>query len=112
MAAQRAPTYVSTRNQPHWLVRFLWMVFIGWWLGNLGLLLAYLLTITVIGLPLGFWLMNRLPALYTLRMPETVVAVSPGGARTVARGPRQVNIVVRLVYFVLIGWWLGLIWAN
>ena len=39
---------------PPLLVRAIWFVFIGWWLTGLVNVLAYLIALTIIGLPLAF----------------------------------------------------------
>jgi uncharacterized membrane protein YccF (DUF307 family) len=51
----------------NFLVRIIYFLFIGWWLGYLLALLSYFLCITVIGLPVGLAMLNRLPAVITLR---------------------------------------------
>lgn len=38
----------------------LWFYFIGWWAGLLVISLAEVCTGTIIGIPLGWWLINRL----------------------------------------------------
>ena len=52
------------------LLRFLYFVFIGWWLGGLVSLLAWVMVVTVILLPAGLWIVNRLPTIITLVPPE------------------------------------------
>ena len=38
----------------------LWFYFVGWWLGFIVVALAEVCIGTIIGIPLGWWLMNRL----------------------------------------------------
>jgi uncharacterized membrane protein YccF (DUF307 family) len=45
----------------------LYFILIGWWFGAIWSLLAWLLCITVIGIPVGVMMYNRLPAVMTLR---------------------------------------------
>jgi uncharacterized membrane protein YccF (DUF307 family) len=61
-------TYVSGRgaDQLPLLLRAIWFIFVGWWLTAAWLQAAYLLCVTVIGLPLGFWMFDLAPALLTL----------------------------------------------
>ncbi|MFL5804365.1 MAG: double zinc ribbon domain-containing protein [Roseiflexaceae bacterium] len=88
------------------LARALWFVFIGLWAGQLWLIIAWLLNLTLIGLPLGMWMLSRLPQVMTLRSTPT-----PRPA-PVSLGQNAANFAVRAVYFVLIGWWVSLLWME
>ena len=46
---------------PGCLIRILYFIFVGLWLGGIVTVLAWVLNITIIGLPLGLYLLNRLP---------------------------------------------------
>ena len=61
----------------------------------------------MIGLPLGLWLLNRLPSLATLRPQEQTWRIE--GA-TAIRGKAQRSFPLRAVYFLLIGWWFSGLW--
>jgi uncharacterized membrane protein YccF (DUF307 family) len=87
------------------LVRALWFVAVGWWLTPGVVNVAWLLNATVIGIPLGIKLLNLVPTALTLKEPRTLV-----DSDTEGRG--QYSLLLRAVYFVLIGWWLSLAWAN
>jgi uncharacterized membrane protein YccF (DUF307 family) len=90
--------------EPPLLARALWFVFVGLWVGQLWLILAWLLNLTVIGLPLGLWMLNRMPQVMTLRAaPSRPPSVSSGSSASLA---------VRAVYFVLIGWWVSFLWMQ
>ena len=54
------------RGQHSLLVRALYFVFVGWWLSFLWANLAALLAITIVGLPIAIWLVNRLPFVTSL----------------------------------------------
>ncbi len=85
-------------------VRVLWFVLIGWWLTPVVINIAWLLNATVILLPFGIALVNLVPTVLTLKEPRSL------GESTAAHGQR--SLLVRAVYFVLIGWWLSWLWAN
>jgi len=60
-------------------------------------------------------MLNKLPKVIALRgntMGQVVVEV--GGGIVVATGAhmRQRNILLRVIYFVLIGWWLSALWME
>ncbi len=102
--ANTVPTLV-VRSQPGCLVQFLYFVFIGWWLGGLAISLAYLLFLTVIGIPLGVMIINNVPYLMALRRTEP--AITYLGSQT-----RQHNFFVRALWFVFVGWWATSIWLS
>jgi hypothetical protein len=52
---------------PGLLVRGLYFIFIGCWLGAMCTTLAWMLNATVIGLPSGLMIINRLPQIMTLK---------------------------------------------
>ena len=58
-------TYTKT-NQTNILFRGLYFLFVGWWASLLWMSIGYLLCITLIGLPFGIWMLNRLPEVTTL----------------------------------------------
>ncbi|WP_439028102.1 YccF domain-containing protein [Haloarchaeobius sp. DT45] len=87
------------------LVRAVWFLLVGWWLTFLVINVAWFLNVTVIGLPLGIKLINRVPTILTLKERREIVDPD-------AEGRSQTGLLVRAVYFVFIGWWLSLLWAN
>ena len=48
------------------LKSYLWFFFIGWWAGFLVISLAEVCMATIIGFPLGWWLVNRLDKVVVL----------------------------------------------
>ncbi|AFK17881.1 YccF domain-containing protein [Haloferax mediterranei ATCC 33500] len=86
------------------VVRALWFVFVGWWATPAVVNVAWLLNATIIGIPLGVALVNLVPTVLTLKEPTARLEGEP------ARGQR--SVLVRAVYFVFVGWWLGWLWAN
>ena len=86
------------------LVRVFWFLLVGWWVTPALVNLAWLLNATVILLPVGIKLINLVPTVLSLKEPRSL------SAPETARG--QHSLLVRAVYFVLIGWWFSWIWAN
>lgn len=98
---------------PGCVVRALWFLLIGIWLSGIVTFIAYLACLTIVGLPIGFWLFNRLPLVLTLR-PRTelqVIEVQDGVAYVRGNKGKQLPIVVRALWFILVGWWLGAIYV-
>ena len=91
--------------QRSFLVRALWFVLVGWWLTPLVVNVAWALNATVVLIPLGIKLINLVPTTLTLREPRSVIDPD-------ATGAGQRSLLVRAVYFVVVGWWLSLLWAN
>jgi uncharacterized membrane protein YccF (DUF307 family) len=93
--------------------RVLWFLFVGIWLGLLATIVGWLLCVTVIGLPLGLLIMNRLPAIMTLHTATGTRQLTIGNgitALSVSLAEPQQPFLVRAVYFGLIGWWFSLLW--
>jgi len=86
------------------LVRALWFLAVGWWATPIVVNAAWALNATVVLIPLGIKLINLIPTVLTLAEPRSL---SDPDAE-----PRQYSLVVRAVYFVLVGWWLSFLWAN
>lgn len=67
------PTTLHTTNvytqgtQHHIAVRVLWFLFVGSWLGFAAVLLAYLLILTILGIPLGFVILDNVSTVFTLK---------------------------------------------
>jgi uncharacterized membrane protein YccF (DUF307 family) len=51
---------------PFWQ-RALWFLFVGWWACALAMAVAYLASLTVVLLPIGLMIFNRVPAVMTLQ---------------------------------------------
>lgn len=103
---------ITDRDGPGFLVRIVWYLFIGWWLSGLAIALGWFLAVSIIGLPVAFAIFNRIPAIMTLR-GRTVsyeASVKDGVTYLKGRNPDQHSMLIRAVYFVLVGWWLGGIW--
>ncbi len=55
-------------DQRSWLIRIPWLLLVGWWLGLIWLLVAYLITLLTfgLGLPISFWMFARAAKVITL----------------------------------------------
>ncbi len=96
------------------LLRVLWFFLIGWHVTLYWIVAAWILNITIIGLPLGLWMLDRVPLVLTLRPPRSYTIAHVHNGRVVdwqRQGVPQHIWPLRLVYFLLIGWWFSLLWA-
>lgn len=98
-------TYIQT-NRPGCLIQILWFALVGWWLGAIWAAVAWLLMLTVIGLPISASMLNNVPQVMALRGRRLLQANRDGTVRAVP----ETNILLRIAYFLLIGWWLSGIW--
>ncbi len=108
------PVMVNVQNnQPNFVLRILWFIFVGWWVGLIWLHLAYVLCVSVIFLPIGLLMLNRLPMILTLHtsVREVTYYNQHGRLGMSIQEPPQISIIIRALYFLLIGWWLGYLWA-
>ena len=101
---------VEQKTGPGLLVRAVWFVFVGWWLTAIVSGIAWFAMITIIGLPLGIWLINRIPTVLT-RRPRTsyVTTYTDALGRAVAHETKieQPPWYLRGLWFVFVGWWLS-----
>jgi uncharacterized membrane protein YccF (DUF307 family) len=106
---------IETKQNPGCLLQILWFAFIGFWLGQLWMVAAWILMVTIIGIPLGVTMLNSLPKVFALREPprKLKIAASADGSRVLREvEPEQVNIFLRAIYFVFIGWWFSALWME
>jgi uncharacterized membrane protein YccF (DUF307 family) len=92
---------------PNLILRVIWFILVGWWLTGILSVVAWALNATIIGLPLGLWIINRLPLAATLRPSSSQYRVENGVLRP---GTKQHTLLLRAIYFVLIGWWFSGLW--
>ena len=106
------PVTTRAKTGPGLLVRAVWFVFVGWWLTGLVSAFAWACLASIILLPVGIWLVNRIPTVLTLR-PRTVDLVAwtdaQGRVTVGARAIPQTSWPIRGIWFVLVGWWLSAI---
>jgi uncharacterized membrane protein YccF (DUF307 family) len=58
---------VAARNQLPWIVRAIYFLLVGWWFSAIWIVLAWLIAITVLGLPVAQWVFLRVNAILTLQ---------------------------------------------
>ena len=110
-----ATCVVEDRSAPPLLLRALWFIFVGLWLGGIATAAAWALNVTIIGLPLGLWILNRIPTVMTLRPMHRDLMVDrrADGSQVLQVIDRpQASFAVRAIWFLLIGWWLSGLWAG
>jgi uncharacterized membrane protein YccF (DUF307 family) len=101
---------LEVKTGPSLPIRAVWFIFVGWWLSGLMMIIGWLAGIVVIGLPLTIYLVNRLPTFLTLRPRRNLmiaVTDASGQVRYQRLATEQYSLVVRAIYFILIGWWLS-----
>jgi uncharacterized membrane protein YccF (DUF307 family) len=108
---QTQPVVIAHNDGANLLVRALYFVLIGWWFSAIWAAIGWLLSITIIGLPLGLYMLNRLPQVVTLKPSRRNLLVTPSG-HVVHMGVPQRPFLLRALYFVLIGWWFSAIWIS
>ena len=100
---------VVDNRQPGCLLTLLWFIFVGWWLSALWSAIAWALIVSIIGMPIGLMMINRLPMVATLRRPASTYHLEESGSGphlTVGTVPQR-PLLVRALWFVLVGWWLS-----
>jgi uncharacterized membrane protein YccF (DUF307 family) len=110
---QPQQTFIVERTKgPGCLVQSLWFIFIGWWLGALVISLAWFLNVIIIGLPLGMKLLNNIPKVLALQDPQKrfrVITIKGKPILDETDQPQH-NFLLRVIFFLLIGWWWSGIW--
>ncbi len=89
-APETRQTVTTAPSGPHFLLRVVWYLLVGWWLTGISLAIGYLAGLTIIGLPLAFWIFNRTGTILTLRpRTPTTKTIANGGVTTVSRKHRS-----------------------
>jgi len=110
---QSPQTLIVPQQRLPFVVRAIWFVLVGWWLTAVVIVLAYALAITILGLPFAFSLFNRIPEFLTLRQRSKTYQVETNaeGTRSLtSKNVAQRPLVLRAIWFILVGWWFGAIW--
>ena len=111
MSAGASSGLVVQRESPHFLIRAVYFVLFGLWFSGVWAAIAWLLSVTIIGLPLGLWMLNRLPQVTTLTAPDQRYIVTSAG-QVISANAAETPLLLRAVYFVLVGWWFSALWLT
>ena len=106
---------VKENRNPNIILRFFWFILIGWWVGYIVAGFAFIFEATIIGLPLALYLFDRLPAIMTLRARSRKLEVyedNKSRLKSKEVRPQQHNLLLRIIYFLLIGSWFTAIWIG
>lgn len=87
------------------VVRAIWFLLVGWWATGIALTLAWTLNVTIIFLPVGIKIINKVPWLLSLKQPSQDEQLDIDD--TSGQSP---SLLIRGVYFVLAGWWVSGLW--
>jgi uncharacterized membrane protein YccF (DUF307 family) len=104
---------IETRDGFPFILRVIWFFLVGWYIALPWILIAWFLNLTIIGLPLGLWMLNRVPLVLTLRVQQGYNVATTDGDQVVwsYSGVPQHPFALRALYFALIGWWFSLLWS-
>lgn len=107
---------VQTGGQsPSLVVRAVYFLLVGWWASGIWLSVAWLLNLTIVLMPVGIKMINYVPKVVSLknRTIEMETLTDEDGSVTVSQRSRdQHSLLVRGVYFLLVGWWASGIWMS
>ncbi|MFD1599669.1 YccF domain-containing protein [Halobellus rarus] len=100
---------------PSIVVRAVYFLLIGWWASGIWLSIAWFLNLTIIGMPLGIKMINKVPKIVSLKNQKVTVTIArteAGDVTVTESTSEQYSLVVRGVYFLLIGWWFSGVWMS
>lgn len=106
---QTQPIVIQRNDGPGLLIRAVYFILFGWWFSGIWAVVAWILCLTIIGLPFGLYMLNRLPQVVTLRPSRSDLVLTTTG-RVIERDVPQLPFLIRALYFLLIGWWLSAVW--
>lgn len=105
------PEYKESVREVPFLLRVIWFFLFGWELTAAWIFIAWALNLTIIGLPLGLWMIDRVPQVLTLKSRSGAWVANGKTGDVHFEGVRQTPFLLRAIYFLLIGWWFSLVWA-
>jgi uncharacterized membrane protein YccF (DUF307 family) len=105
---QQRPISIEQRHGPNILIRLLYFFLFGFWFSGIWTAIGWILCVTIIGLPVGLWMLNRMPQVVTLA-PRRENLVIAGGQIYRVETPQH-PLLLRALWFIFVGWWLSGIW--
>lgn len=90
------------------IFRALYFILLGWWIGIIWSIAANLLCLTIIGLPIGVMMFNRLPQVLTMKPVNEAALVN----QEYLNARRELPFLLRALYFVFIGWHVTGVWVG
>lgn len=107
-------TETSFHRNPGCLVQLLWFVFVGSWASQLWIGVAWFFMALIVTIPIGISMINYLPKVVALRNSEYKVSLKKRNELIdiTIQDKKQHNIILRSIYFVLIGWWWSFLWME
>ncbi|MBF0410273.1 MAG: YccF domain-containing protein [Candidatus Riflebacteria bacterium] len=95
------------------ILRIVWFVFIGLPLGWTCIQIGWFLMLTIIGIPISLWLFGKIPMIMTLQLKvEDRYKLNLRENEVFLNNTDQYSMLIRIPYFILIGWWFSYIWIN
>lgn len=111
-----APTVTLSLQQHRtpFVLRAVWFICVGWWLSGLAILLSFVMFYFVLTIPIGIWLLHRVPQMQTLRdrTREFQTHIVDGNVVIREGTISQRPFWQRALWFVFVGWWLTSIWLT
>jgi uncharacterized membrane protein YccF (DUF307 family) len=111
MSTTIAATKVKSVREIPFLLRVIWFFVLGWELTGVWILIAWALNISIIFLPVGLWMIDRVPQVLTLKARPGMYVVDLENGRAKFLPSNQPPFLIRALYFIFFGWWLSLLWA-
>ena len=111
MSTTVTATKVKPAREIPFLLRLIWFFVLGWELAGVWILIAWALNLSIIFLPLGLWMIDRVPQVLTLKARSGAYVTDVDDGRSRFLPANQPPFLIRAVYFILFGWWFSLIWA-
>lgn len=104
-------TVIRQERGVNLILRAIYFVVFGLWFSAIWASVAWVLCVTIIGLPFGLWMLNRLPQVTTLRPQRGDLMVNASG-EVFRHEVGQRPFILRALWFVLVGWWLSALWLT